>query len=351
MLTCEIGSSSAVSESPASGSSPLQDSSFLISHELRNPLASIQGALGLLETGQFGQLSEEGTQLLSIALRNANRLTRLASAIEQQPQPLSSMLSAAELQLLQLENELYQGLSEHEFFLSYQPIVAVEQDAILGFEALARWRHPTRGLISPAAFVPLAEKTGLIHQLGLWLLEQACRQLRQWQQAFPQAAPIVMSVNISTVQLAKPDLVSQIERILRLTEIAPGSLKLEITESALIENHAIALETLRALKALGVQLYLDDFGTGYSSLSRLQNLPLDALKIDRSFVRDKNWTISEAILLLAEKLNLDVIAEGIETPEDLSSLKSIGCKQMQGYFFSKPIDGLAASALLKRPSH
>lgn len=328
----------------------LEDMSLLICHELRTPLTSIQGVLKLLNNEQFGSLSHDGQRLLNIAISNANRLTRLANALEHQPAPLMSLLSAAEMELLQLENELCTAFNHQEFYLFYQPIVSIENNAIIGFEALARWNHPRKGLISPTVFVPLAEKTGLIHQLGLWLLERACQELRVWQTSFPLHPPLSISVNLSTVQLLKPNLVGQIKQILQAYDVEPGTLKIEITESALIENQEIALGTLTELRNLGVQLYVDDFGTGYSSLSRLQDLPFDALKIDRSFVRNKNWTISEAIMLLADRLDLDVIAEGIETSEELLCLKKIGCRKMQGYFFSRPVDSQGAFNLLNQNS-
>ncbi|EKQ66926.1 EAL domain-containing protein [Leptolyngbyaceae cyanobacterium JSC-12] len=324
----------------------LSDLSSFISHELRTPLTSIQGALRLLHMGHLGSLTEEGQRLLNIAIHNTHRLTRLAEAIEHEPAISMSIISELEIEQLQLENDFYSAFECQELQLFYQPIIAIQTNRITGFEALARWHHPSKGWISPATFIPLAEKIGLIHQLGLWSLEQACRQLAEWQQQFPTQPPLTMNVNLSTLQLLQPDLAPQILHIIQSTHIAPSSLKLEITESALIENYEAAIAILSNLRAIGVQFYVDDFGTGYSSLGRLKELPIDALKIDRSFISGRKWDISETILLLANKLGLDVVAEGVETSEEVDSLKTLGCHHMQGYFFSRPIDSQMASDLL-----
>lgn len=330
------------------------DISLLICHELRTPLASIQGALKLLMAQQLGSLSSDGQKLLAIALNNAERLTRLANALESQPAPLLTLLSNAEMDLLHLENDLHQVVEQQQIYLDYQPIVTVRADQefgqIIGFEALARWRHHQRGAVSPEVFIPLAEKAGLINRLGLQLLEQACQQLHHWQTQFPSQLPLSISVNLSAVQLLQPQLVDSISAILQQNQMAPSSLKLEVTESALIQNKDLALATLAQLQQLGIQLYIDDFGTGYSSLGRLQDLPFDTLKIDRSFIRNKNWAMSEAILMLANRLQLDVIVEGVETLEDMKCLQSLGFKKMQGYYFAKPLGSAALTELLQRRS-
>jgi len=327
---------------------PIDDASTLICHELRTPLTVIHGVLKLLEYQTFGTLSPEGQQLLDIAVRNTQRLTRLANTLEHGPSTIDTMISIAEVDMLRLENDLLTAFNLPDFFLHYQPIIATQSNQIVGFEALARWRHPTRDVVSPDIFIPLTEKLGLIRQLGLYLLEQACQQLKVWQQRFPGDLPLTMNVNLSTLQLTDPEFCSQVQAILQATGLAPDTLKLEVTESALIQNHDVALKTFMGLKAIGVKIYLDDFGTGYSSLARLQDLPFDALKIDQSFVRNHNWSISEAILLLASHLNLDVVAEGIETPEQLHSLRELNCPKMQGYLFSKPLTGPGATHLLEQ---
>lgn len=352
MMSQEINQSEhqsfCISESFSSES--LQDVALFICHELRTPLTSIQGALGLLYTGRLGELSEEGQRVLAIAISNTNRLSRLANAIENRPTLPLTVLSDARIEQLQLENDIHEACDRQQFQLVYQPIITVQSRQIIGFEALARWQHPYKGAISPTVFIPLAEKEGCIHQLGMWVLKQACQQLYLWQQQFPDHPSLTMSVNLSALQLLEPNLVEAIQQVLHETSIAPERLKLEITESALVENQEIAIVVLSKLRALGIQFYVDDFGTGYSSLGRLQNLPIDVLKIDRSFVQGKQWDISETIVLLATKLGLDVIAEGVETAEDLEALQASGCQKMQGYFFSKPVDSQAAAALLATTS-
>jgi EAL domain-containing protein (putative c-di-GMP-specific phosphodiesterase class I) len=330
------------------GDSPsqLEDLSALVRHELRHPVAHLQVAISMLMAGRFGQLTREGSQVLGIALENMDRLMRLARVMEDQPNTLHATLSANQIKILQLQQDFSTGLSQGQFYLVYQPIIAIDTLTIVGFEALARWRHPQQGAIAPAMFISLAEENGFIHQLGIRLIEEACHQLRDWQQDFPERSPLTVSVNISALQLSDLELITRIKQILHSSQLDPHSLKLEITESALIDNRKIALEVLQALKQLGVQLYLDDFGTGYSALARLQELPLDTLKIDRSFIASQNWVISEAIIALATKLGLNVIAEGIETEQELMALSAIGCQQMQGHFFSEPLGAAAVAALL-----
>ncbi|MDA0672126.1 MAG: EAL domain-containing protein [Cyanobacteria bacterium] len=324
----------------------IEDVNTLIYHELRTPLTSIYGVLKILENQEISNLSEEGLKLLNMAIGSANRLTRLTNLLEHQNFSLPATISSTDIEHLQLENDLYGGLRRQEFFLNYQPIVAAQTGKIVGFEALARWRHPAKGVVSPTVFIPLAEKSGFIKDLGLFLLEEACQQLSTWQQSFPTEAPLLMSINLSTIQLAEAGLSAAIEEILDRYVICPETLKLEVTESSLISNEESALKNIERLKALGIKVYLDDFGTGYSSLSRLQDLPFDALKIDRSFIIGQNWLMSEMIIALAERLDIDVIAEGIETPEQLAILREIGCQKMQGYFFSRPVGEKMATYLL-----
>lgn len=323
-----------------------ENTALALCHELRTPLTSIQGALGLLRTGHLGSLSEKGWHVLTIAINNVNRLARLANAIEGRPTPPMTMLSKEVIEQLQLEHELCSALHRQEFQVAYQSIVSVETNQIIGFEALARWQHSSQGFIAPTVFIPLAEKAGCIHELGLWMIEQACYQLYTWQQQFPSPSPLTMSVNLSALQLLQPNLLQDVRHILEKSRIAPDSLKLEITESTLIENKPIII-LLSELRALGIQLYVDDFGTGYSSLGRLQELPIDLLKIDRSFVKSQQWAISETIVLLAAKLGLDVIAEGVETTADRAALQAVGCTKMQGYHFSRPLTSQAATALMQ----
>jgi diguanylate cyclase (GGDEF)-like protein len=254
---------------------------------------------------------------------------------------------------LRLETDLRLALARQEFQLYYQPIVAVATGKISGFEALIRWRHPQRGMVTPAKFIPLAEEMGLVSLISQWVLYQACSQLHQWQQQFPNEPPLTISVNLSAQQFSKPDLPEQVQQILQETRLDPRSLKIEITESAIMHSLETATAVLKQLKALGVQLYVDDFGTGYSSLAYLHRLPIDKLKIDRSFItridsEGEQLEIVRAIVKLAWNLGMDVIAEGVETASQLAQLKALRCEYVQGFFFSKPLDRTMAEALLRQ---
>ena len=255
------------------------------------------------------------------------------------------------LEQLQLENDLQNAINLQQFYLNYQPIVSFVTGQIVGFEALVRWRHPSRGLVSPSEFIPTAEKTGLIVALGEWVLSEAVACLSKWQLQFPDYLPLNMSVNLSGVQLFAPNLLPFLDSLLRVHNLKGEFLKLEITESVLMENAEEAAGVLELLKARQVKVCLDDFGTGYSNLSYLQLLPIDTIKIDRSFVcfleeGGKNVTLLEAILNLASSLELEAIAEGVETQEQLIILRSLGCNSYQGYFFSRPLDEEDAVAML-----
>ena len=257
------------------------------------------------------------------------------------------------LMLLQLETDLRRGIERQEFQVHYQPITSLRTGKITGLEALLRWQHPQEGLVSPAKFIPIAEETGLIIPIGHWVLREACQQLITWQKKFPDLPPLKMSVNLSGKQLQEPDLIEQIDRILEETGLEGKQLKLEITESVLMENVEAATSMLLKLRARKIQLSIDDFGTGYSSLSYLHRFPVNTLKIDRSFVNrmesdEDNSEIVKAIVTLAHILNMDVIAEGIETIDQCDQLKSLQCEQGQGYLFSKPLDKLAAEQLINQ---
>jgi EAL domain-containing protein (putative c-di-GMP-specific phosphodiesterase class I) len=252
---------------------------------------------------------------------------------------------------LQLEADLRRAIERQQFQVYYQPIVSLKTGKITGFEALVRWIHPIRGMVSPIEFIPLAEETGLISLIDRWVLREACEQLRIWQRLFATEEPLTMSVNLSSVQLAQLGLIERLDQILCETGIDGRYLKLEITESAIMQNAASGTAMLKQLKALGVQLSIDDFGTGYSSLARLHQLPIDTLKIDRSFVSrmandGESLEIIRAIITLAHTLDMDVIAEGAETSQELAQLRSLQCEYGQGYFFSKPVDSYAAEELL-----
>ncbi|MEG4496229.1 EAL domain-containing protein [Microcoleus sp. F10-C6] len=254
--------------------------------------------------------------------------------------------------LLQLENDLRRALEFQEFQLYYQPIVSLTSGTIRGFEALLRWYHPQRGVVSPGDFILVAEETRLIIPIGWWMMRSACSQIHQWHQKFPANPPLTVSVNLSNQQFKQPDLIDRIREILQETQLDPRTFKLEITEGVIMENAESAVAILAELKKLEIQLYIDDFGTGYSSLSRLHTFPTDALKIDRAFVSrmtedEGNEAIVQTILILASHLGMDVIAEGIETSEQLNLLRALQCEYGQGYFFSKPIDSIAATLLIE----
>jgi len=252
---------------------------------------------------------------------------------------------------LQMETDLRRAIVRQEFQVYYQPIVSLYTGRIIGFEALIRWQHPQRGLVSPTEFIPTAEETGLITPIGWWTLWEACHQLRTWQEQFPGSKPLTMNVNLSCKQFTQPNLLDQIDEILIKTGIAIGSLKLEITESVVMDNPDLVKEILLDLKKRKIHLCIDDFGTGYSSLSRLHHFPISTLKIDRSFVSrigalGENSEIVQAIVTLAQTLSMDVVAEGIEVSEQVSPLIALQCEYGQGYFFSKPVDSESAGALL-----
>jgi len=250
---------------------------------------------------------------------------------------------------LQTEGDLRRALERDELRVVYQPIVALGDGRIRGFEALVRWQHPERGLLAPAQFIPVAEESGMIVALGRVVLEEACRQSAHWSALH---GPVPIHVNLSARQVADPNLVDSIAHVLRTTGVDPANLVLELTESSLLERVHSPGETLSRLKALGISLILDDFGTGYSSLSYLQHFPLSGLKIDRSFVAalsgsNGSGAIVDAILRMATALDLEVVAEGLETPEHLDVLRRLGCRFGQGYLFSRPVAVEAASALLE----
>ena len=252
-------------------------------------------------------------------------------------------MHAAAAGRLRLETDLRRATEEQEFRVHYQPIVCLEDSRIVGFEALVRWQRPEFGLVMPAAFISTAEDTGLVLTIGNWVLLEACRQMCAWNQLFARTPSFSVAVNISARQFAQPYLVSQVEKILSDSGLAPENLKLELTESVTMRDEERTTRILSELKALGVRLCIDDFGTGYSSLSYLRRFALDILKIDRSFVsamleNSESQEIVKTILSLGSNLRMEVVAEGVETPEQVSLLRSLGCEYAQGYFFSKPLD-------------
>jgi EAL domain-containing protein (putative c-di-GMP-specific phosphodiesterase class I) len=246
------------------------------------------------------------------------------------------------LEFFETQADLQRALVPGEFVLHYQPIVDLATGELRGVEALTRWLHPTRGLIMPAGFIPVAEETGMIVPLGVWVLGEACRQARDWIDRYPEASGLFMSVNLSTRQLLEHDLVPRVAQIVEESSLDPATLVLEITEGSLMQDVGQAATKLRSLKEFGARLALDDFGTGSSSLGHLRQFPIDVLKIDKSFVdglgeASDASALIRAIIELARSLRLDVVAEGIETGEQLAELRNAGCGSGQGYLFAKPL--------------
>jgi diguanylate cyclase (GGDEF)-like protein len=261
----------------------------------------------------------------------------------------SSMHSRAAA-LLKLESDLSQALTRDELRLHYQPVMALANDRVVGFEALLRWQHPERGLILPGEIISVAEDTGLIVPIGEWVLREACRQMVVWQADHQVARAMSMSINMSSKQLMQEDMVEVIVRALGDSGLDPTCLRLELTESVLMDNADSAVAKLSQLRTLGVQVYIDDFGTGYSSLSYLQRLPVDTLKIDRTFISQlglqaESIEIVSAIITLARNLGMSVAAEGVETAEQAEGLRALDCEFGQGYYFHRPLEGSAVEAL------
>ncbi|MEH1803863.1 GGDEF/EAL domain-containing response regulator [Nostoc sp.] len=255
------------------------------------------------------------------------------------------------IQLLELENDLRRAVERREFLVYYQPIISLVTGRISGFEALVRWQHPIRGLISPIDFIPVAEETGLINAINTWVLQSACHQLSIWQHYPVTPEPLTMSVNLSARLFLQPNLVEQIDRIIYENKINPAYLELEITESVIMENTDAIKIILEQLKQRKIKLIMDDFGTGYSSLSYLHSFPLNALKIDKSFVKrmqdnKENMGLVPAMIGIANSMGMSAIAEGVETEEQLAQLRSLNCNFAQGYLFSQPIEQQLALKLL-----
>jgi diguanylate cyclase (GGDEF)-like protein/PAS domain S-box-containing protein len=255
---------------------------------------------------------------------------------------------------LELETGLRDAIAQKQMRMYFQPIVQLASRGFKEVEALVRWQHPTLGLVAPADFIPIAEETGLIIPLGRWILEESCRQVAIWQKQFPSDPPLQVSVNLSPRQFEHPDLVTDVQRALQASGLRAGSLKLEVTEGVIMRDAESSISTLQQLKTLGIRLAIDDFGTGYSSLSYLRMLPLDVLKIDRSFVKGigenaEDNAIVRAIISMSTSLGLTVTAEGVETEEQATLLQEWSCDKGQGYLFARPLDAQHLTDLLRAP--
>ncbi|WGV23891.1 two-component system response regulator [Halotia branconii] len=247
------------------------------------------------------------------------------------------------IQLLEMENDLRRAIERQEFLIYYQPIISLTTGMIAGFEALVRWQHPVRGLIDPIDFIPIAEETGLINDINIWVLQSACQQLRTWQNHPTIPKNLTISINLTARLLSHPNLISQVDQIIYETNIKSASLQLEITESVIMENTEAVKRMLQQMKEREIKLVIDDFGTGYSSLSYLHRFSLHALKIDKSFVKrmqdnQEDMGLVPAMISIAKSMSMSVIAEGVETKEQLEELKSLNCEFAQGYLFSKPLE-------------
>ncbi len=297
-------------------------------------------------------LGSDGSISAEDMLRNADiAMYRAKSKGKARHQLFDQAMHDEALNQLQIETDLRQALGRNEFLLHYQPIFNLESRTIVGFEALIRWKHPKRGMVPPNEFIPIVEENGLIIPLGRWIIYESCRQMRQWQELNPAALDLTMSVNLSCKQFLQNDLAEQVMAMLVATRLDPQYLKLEITESHVMENGDSAVKMMKRLRSLGIELSLDDFGTGYSSLSYLHRLPVTNLKIDRSFINqmvvgDENSKLVSTIVTLAHNLNINVTAEGIETADQLVQLREINCEKGQGYYFSKPLEADAATDLI-----
>jgi predicted signal transduction protein with EAL and GGDEF domain len=321
---------------------------------LRSPFM-VQGQEIYIEASIGIALSATGYKAPDEVLRDADLAMYRAKALGKgRYEVFDQTMHVQAVGRLALETDLRRALQNEEFILHYQPIVDLTSGTITGLEALVRWQKSEKELIYPGDFIHVAEETGLILNLGMWVLHEACQKMRAWQRQFPRKEPLTISINFSARQFTQPDLVSQIHDIIGKTGIDPATVRLELTESVTMANAERAIRVLEQLRSLGLRISIDDFGTGYSSLSYLHRFPLDILKIDRSFVSqldnaEEGLQIIHTILSLAHSLNMEVVAEGIETEKHLAKLRALGCETGQGYYFSKPVDEAGIQALLSSP--
>ncbi len=305
----------------------------------------VSASIGIVLSPALYDRPEDLLRNANIAMHRAKELGRNRFKVFH-----SGMLEDAVRQMI-IEKDLRQAMNKGEFSLMYQPILSLCDGKVTGLEALLRWAHPQKGLLEPCEFLDIAEDTGLLVPLGEWVMREACSQMAAWRVAAPEARELTVNVNLSRKQLRHPALVERVAEILKETGLPPNALKLEIPESALMDNPEVAIAMLGRLKALGVQLSVDDFGAGYSSLSYLQRFPVDTLKVDRTFIQRMahgtgNREVVRAVIALAHGLNLDVVAEGVEKEEQRVILSDLKCENGQGYLFSRPLDTDVAGSLL-----
>ena len=302
-------------------------------------------SIGIAESSLGYERAEDVLRDADLAMYRAKALGRVRFVL------FDKAMRDEAMDVLDLETDLRRAVERLEFTLHYQPIVSLKSGRVAGFEALLRWPHGERGLIPPAKFIPLAEETGLIIPLGLWIFRQAVQQLNAWHARFPQSPPLFVSVNLSGVQLLQPELTMELDLMLREFGVDGRHVKLEITESAIMEHAQYAQEMLQMMKAQSLRLCIDDFGTGYSSMSYLRRYPFDTVKVDYSFVSkmvadDESLEIVRSIVTMAHNLKMDVVAEGVETHEQLARLRALKCEYGQGFFFSRGLEPRDAEALL-----
>ncbi len=320
-----------------------------IDHHELYPSLSIGIALSSLEY----QSVEEIIRDADIAMYHAKKTGRSRFVI------FDEKMHQEASKLMQLDSDLRKALENNELQIVYQPIVSILEKRIVGFEALLRWDHPQLGSISPATFIPIAEETNLIYSIGNWVLRESCKQLQQWSHNPAIPPDLSINVNLSSKQLADTSLVKTIQQALHQYSIHPHTLKLEVTESILMENEAHSIQILNHLRRMGLQLAVDDFGTGYSSLSYLHRLPIDTLKVDRSFVaaidqsnsQTTSLSITHSIIKLAHSIGVKVVAEGVETAYHLAWLEQQRCDYAQGFLFSRPLTGVAATQIAEQGIH
>ncbi len=296
-------------------------------------------------------VSNPGYQKAEDILRDADIAMYDAKSNEQEYVMFDPSMHTRAVNLLQVETDLRHAIEREEFVTFYQPIICLKSMRLIGFESLIRWNHPTRGLVPPGEFIPVTEVTNLIVPITLWILRKSCSQLVEWKQKYPNHGELMISVNLSGKHFAQPDLVKQVKEILRETNMDPAHLKLELTESAIMDNAETAIFMLKRLRDIGVQISIDDFGTGYSSLSYLHRFPINTLKVDRSFVStmedgSENGEIVRTVVALAKALNLSVVAEGIESVHQLHQLRVLNCEYGQGFLFSRPVPASKAEELI-----
>ena len=318
--------------------------SFVRPFELGQHTLYISASIGVVPSTVGYNEAEEVLRDADIAMYRAKSSGRARTAVFDAP------MRERALSLLALESDLRRAVERGAFEVYYQPIVSALTGQATGFEALVRWQHPVHGSVSPAEFIPLAEETGLVIAIDRWVLRSACVQVAAWQRC-PDRASLTLNVNLSGQQFLRTDLVDYVSGVLEETGLAGRYLRLELTETVMLSSSATVQDNIARLKALGVQLHIDDFGTGYSSLSYLQHLPTDTLKIDRSFIdrlclNHEGEELVRTIVAMAHNLGMKVVAEGVETAEQLGLLVALGCEYVQGYYFSKPLEAAAADAFM-----